>query len=146
VKSPKLIQDFITPRSFSGRGQGSCGSEAGNHMKNVIISMVAKISKMDAEAKQLTARVEAQSLLLSALVLTLGKNGGVREIIENIKKAINTAVDVSDTPLKSDAEMLLSEFTDLLSVTRLLDDAESEIDFESLNDLLSNTDDNPEQT
>jgi len=51
-------------------------------MKNVIISMIAKISKMDAEAKQLTARVEAQSLLLSALVLTLGKNGGVREIIE----------------------------------------------------------------
>jgi len=64
---------------------------------------------------------------------------------ENVKKAINTAVDVSDTPLKSDAEMLLSEFTDLLSVTQLLDDAESEIDFETLNDLLSNTDDNPEQ-
>jgi len=41
--------------------------------------------------------------------------------------------------------MLLSEFTDLLSVTQLLDDAESEIDFETLNDLLSNTDDNPEQ-
>ena len=76
---------------------------------------------------------------------TLGKNGGVREIIENVKKAINTAVDVSDTPLKSDAEMLLSEFTDLLSVTQLLDDAESEIDFETLNDLLSNTDENPEQ-
>ncbi len=132
-------------RSCFVGGQDSCGSEAGNHMKNVIISMIAKISRMDAEAKQLTARVEAQSLLLSALVLTLGKNGGVREIIENVKKAINTAVDVSDTPLKSDAEMLLSEFTDLLSVTQLLDDAESEIDFETLNDLLSNTDDNPEQ-
>lgn len=114
-------------------------------MKNVIISMIAKISKMDAEAKQLTARVEAQSLLLSAPGADAGENGGVREIIENVKKAINTAVDVSDTPLKSDAEMLLSEFTDLLSVTQLLDDAESEIDFETLNDLLSNTDDNPEQ-
>ena len=127
-------------RSYFVGGQDSCGSEAGNHMKNIIISMIAKISRMDAEAKQLTARVEAQSLLLSALVLTLGKNGGVREIIENV-----TAVDVSDTPLKSDAEMLLSEFTDLLSVTQLLDDAESEIDFETLNDLLSNTDENPEQ-
>ena len=65
-------------RSCFVGGQDSCGSEAGNHMKNVIISMIAKISRMDAEAKQLTARVEAQSLLLSALVLTLGKNGGVR--------------------------------------------------------------------
>lgn len=96
---------------------------------------------MDAEAKQLTARVEAQSLLLSALVLTLGKDGGVHNIIENVKKAINIAIDSTESPLKSDAEMLLSEFTDLLSVTQLLDDAEAEIDFESLNKILSNTDD-----
>ncbi len=109
-------------------------------MKNVIISMIAKISKMDAEAKQLTARVEAQSLLLSALMLTIGKNGGVHEIIENVKKAINTAIDTADSPLKSDAEMLLTEFTDLLSVTQLLDDAETKIDYQSLNALLSNND------
>lgn len=109
-------------------------------MKNVIISMIAKISKMDAEAKQLTARVEAQSLLLSALMLTIGKNGGAREIIENVKKAINTAVEVAESPLKSDAEMLLAEFTELLSVTRLLDDADADIDYKSLNDRLSNTD------
>lgn len=107
-------------------------------MKNVIISMIAKISKMDAEAKQLTARVEAQSLLLSALMLTIGKNGGVHEIIENVKKAINTAIDTADSPLKSDAEMLLTEFTELLSVTQLLDDAETKIDYQSLNALLSN--------
>ncbi|MGY6028661.1 anti-adapter protein IraP [Phytobacter sp. AG2a] len=109
-------------------------------MKNVIISMIAKISKMDAEAKQLTARVEAQSLLLSALMLTIGKNGGVHEIIENVKKAINTAIDTADSPLKSDAEMLLTEFTELLSVTQLLDDAETKIDYQSLNALLSNND------
>lgn len=112
-------------------------------MKNVIISMIAKISKMDAEAKQLTARVEAQSLLLSALMLTIGKNGGVREIIENVKKAINTAVDGTESPLKSDAEMLLAEFTELLSVTRLLDEADVEIDYKSLNNRLSNTEDDP---
>ncbi len=109
-------------------------------MKNVIISMIAKISKMDAEAKQLTARVEAQSLLLSALMLTIGKNGGVHEIIENVKKAINTAIDTADSPLKSDAEILLTEFTELLSVTQLLDDAETKIDYQSLNALLSNND------
>lgn len=109
-------------------------------MKNVIISMIAKISKMDAEAKRLTAQVEAQSLLLSALMLTIGKNGGVRDIIENVKKAINTAVEVAESPLKSDAELLLAEFTDLLSVTRLLDDADADIDYQSLNERLSNTD------
>ncbi|MGK9172162.1 anti-adapter protein IraP [Yokenella regensburgei] len=108
-------------------------------MKNVIISMIAKISKMDAEAKQLTARVEAQSLLLSALMLTIGKNGGVRDIIDNVKKAINTAVDAAESPLKSDAEMLLTEFTELLSVTRLLDDADAEIDYQSLNNQLSDS-------
>lgn len=112
----------------------------GDQMKNVIISMIAKISKMDAEAKQLTARVEAQSLLLSALMLTIGKNGGVRDIIENVKKAINTAIDATESPLKSDAEMLLAEFTELLSVTRLLDDADTDIDYKSLNTRLSNTD------
>ena len=46
-------------------------------MKNIIISMVAKISKMDAEAKLLTAQVEAQSLMLSALLLPGRKNCGV---------------------------------------------------------------------
>jgi hypothetical protein len=51
-------------------------------MKNVIISMIAKISKMDAEAKQLTARVEAQSLLLSALVLTLGKTAASARLLK----------------------------------------------------------------
>jgi hypothetical protein len=109
-------------------------------MKNVIISMIAKISKMDADAKRLTAQVEAQSLLLSALMLTIGKSGGVREIIENVKKAINTAIEATDSPLKSDAEMLLAEFTELLAVTRLLDDADAEIDYKSLNTRLSNTD------
>lgn len=44
-------------------------------MKNVIYSMLAKISKMDAETKQLTAQVEAQALLLSAMLITIGKGG-----------------------------------------------------------------------
>ena len=34
-------------------------------MKNVVLSMLAKISHIDAGMKQLTARVEAQSLLVS---------------------------------------------------------------------------------
>ena len=42
-------------------------------MNNVILSIIAKISAMDAESKQLAAQVEAQSLLISALMLAIGK-------------------------------------------------------------------------
>ncbi|EHD20690.1 MULTISPECIES: anti-adapter protein IraP [Brenneria] len=108
-------------------------------MRNVIISMVTKISKMDAEAKLLAARVEAQSLLLGALLLTIGKNGGVNEMIENVKKAINAALDSADNPLKSDAEILLNEFNSLLSLTQLLEENDPEIDYESLNALPGQT-------
>nr|WP_113867632.1 anti-adapter protein IraP [Brenneria salicis]NMN92061.1 sigma-S stabilization anti-adaptor protein [Brenneria salicis ATCC 15712 = DSM 30166]RBP61191.1 sigma-S stabilization anti-adaptor protein [Brenneria salicis ATCC 15712 = DSM 30166]RLM30211.1 anti-RssB factor [Brenneria salicis ATCC 15712 = DSM 30166] len=104
-------------------------------MRNVIISMVTKISKMDAEAKLLAARVEAQSLLLGALLLTIGKNGGVTEMIENVKKAINAALDSADNLLKSDAELLLNEFDTLLSLTQLLEESDPKIDYESLNPL-----------
>lgn len=40
-------------------------------MKNVVLSMLATISHSDADMKQLTARVEAQSLLMSPLVLAV---------------------------------------------------------------------------
>lgn len=61
-------------------------------MKNLILSVIAKISKMDAEAKELAAKVEAQSLLIGALLLTIGKNGGMNEMLENVRKAINAAL------------------------------------------------------
>ncbi|VDR27999.1 anti-RssB factor [Raoultella terrigena] len=47
-------------------------------MNNVILSIIAKISSMDAESKQLAAQVEAQSLLISALML--GHRQGRRRI------------------------------------------------------------------
>lgn len=62
-------------------------------MKNVIYSMLAKISKMDAEAKQLTAQVEAQALLLSAMLITIGKGGSFEEMVEAVKQAINAALN-----------------------------------------------------
>lgn len=111
-------------------------------MKNVIISMIAKISKMDAEAKLLTAQVEAQSLLLSAMLLTLGKQGGTDEMIESVKKAINAALDSSDSPLKTDAELLLTQFNELLSITTLLDTKDPEINLEALQEIPSLPGDN----
>ena len=106
-------------------------------MKNVVLSMLAKISQIDASTKQLTARVEAQSLLISALVLAVSKQGGVAEMIEGANKAINTVIDSaeSDEVLKSDAALLLSELQDLLTVARAVDSADEEINHVGLNEL-----------
>ncbi|MEW7315298.1 anti-adapter protein IraP [Buttiauxella gaviniae] len=101
-------------------------------MKNLILGVIAKISKMDAEAKQLAAKVEAQSLLIGALLLTIGKNGGMNEMLENVRKAINAALDAADTPLKSDAEILLNEFNNLLLLTQLLETNDADIDIDAL--------------
>lgn len=101
-------------------------------MKNIIISMVAKISKMDAEAKLLTAQVEAQSLMLSALLLTVGKNGGVEKMVESVNKVINSAMELSDDLLRSDAQMLLTQFNELLAIARLIENADAEVDLDSL--------------
>ncbi|QDY42006.1 anti-adapter protein IraP [Candidatus Pantoea soli] len=103
-------------------------------MKNVVLSMLAKISQIDATTKQLTARVEAQSLLISALVLAVSKQGGVTEVIESASKAINMVIESADTDdmLKSDAAMLLSEFQDLLTISRAVDSADSVVDPEAL--------------
>jgi len=103
-------------------------------MKNVVLSMLAKISKIDAETKQLSARVEAQSLLISALVLAVSKQGGVTEMIESANKAINTVIESSDSDemLKSDAAILLAELQDLLTISRAVDQADPEINHEGL--------------
>jgi hypothetical protein len=112
-------------------------------MKNVIISMIAKISKDGCvEAKQLTARVEAQSLLLSALVLTLGKTAASARSLKTLRKPSTRRWMSPIRRLNPTPKCCSVNLPDLLSVTQLLDDAESEIDFETLNDLLSNTDDN----
>jgi len=110
------------------------GAEA---MKNVVLSMLAKISHIDAGMKQLTARVEAQSLLISALVLAVSREGGVTEMIESANKAINTVIDSaeSDELLKSDAAILLSELQALLSISTAVDSADDEINHQALDKL-----------
>lgn len=106
-------------------------------MKNVVLSMLAKISHIDADMKQLTARVEAQSLLISSLVLAVRRNGGVTEMIESANKAINTVIDSaeSDELLKSDAAILLSELQALMSISTAVDSADEQINHEALDKL-----------
>ncbi|MBE5251787.1 MAG: anti-adapter protein IraP [Enterobacterales bacterium endosymbiont of Blomia tropicalis] len=89
-------------------------------MNNVILSMLAKISKMDAQAKQLAARVEAQSLMMSALLFTIGQSGGINELIGSVNKAINSVrVDLND-PCQAETELLLQEFEDMVKVSQLI--------------------------
>lgn len=104
-------------------------------MKNIILGMIAKISRMEADSKQLTAQVEAQSLLLSALFLTVGKNGGPQDVIESVNKAINSVLSSTDEVLKSDAQILLEQFQELIEMTRLIDKADPDLDAEALDAL-----------
>ncbi|WP_367143439.1 anti-adapter protein IraP [Pantoea stewartii] len=103
-------------------------------MRNVVLGMLAKISKIDAGMKQLTARLEAQSLLISALVLAVSREGGVTQMIESANKTINTVIDSAecDELLRSDAALLLSEFQNLLAISRAVDGADEEINQEGI--------------
>lgn len=99
--------------------------------------MLAKISKIDAATKQLAARVEAQSLLISALVLAVSRQGGVTEMMESASKAINTIIESAESEeiMKSDAALLLSELQDLLIMARTVDGADAEINQASLDNI-----------
>ncbi len=96
-------------------------------MNNVILSIIAKISSMDAENKQLAAQVEAQSLLISALMLAVGEEGGVTELVGNVTKAINSVLESSEDMLKSDAELLLAKFQEQIALTQLIHTHEDKI-------------------
>lgn len=110
-------------------------------MKNVVLSMLAKISHIDASMKQLTARVEAQSLLISVLTLAVSRKGGVTGMIESASKAINTVIDSAESEelLKSDAVILLNEVQALLSLPAAMDSADDEINHDALDKLTSVT-------
>lgn len=111
--------------------------EKESFMKNVIYSMLAKISKMDAETKQLTAQVEAQALLLSAMLITIGKGGSFEGMIEAVKQAINAALDAEDNTFKSETTVLLTQFNALLSIAASLDKKAPELDVSGLLKLTS---------
>ncbi|MCZ4058493.1 anti-adapter protein IraP [Pantoea sp. LMR881] len=89
-------------------------------MNNVILSMLAKISNLDAQAKQLAARVEAQSLMMSALLLTIGQNGGINELIGSVNKALNSVMGNPDDPYHPEAELLRQEFQEMIKVSQLI--------------------------
>lgn len=104
-------------------------------MKNVIIAMLTKISAVDAELKKLTAQVEVQSLLLNAIVLTVGADGGLTAMLENLNKAINSVVESDEGIIKSDAELLLTEFQNQLLIAKHIESAHKQLDMQALREL-----------
>lgn len=91
-------------------------------MKQLVIDILMKMAKMDVDNKELTAQVEAQSLLLAALLLTVGK-GTSSSISDNIQNAILTASKSGDGFLQTDVDLLLTHVNRLLAVTRYVDEA-----------------------
>ena len=57
--------------------------------------------------------------------------------VEGVKKAINAALDAEDNAFKSDTEILLSQFNELLSIACVLDKEKPELDIEALRKLSS---------
>jgi len=90
-------------------------------MKQLVIDILMKMAKMDVDTKELTAQVEAQSLLIAALLLTAGKEGS-NNISENIQNAIMTAAGTSVEFLQTDVDLLLTHVNRLLAVTRYVDE------------------------
>lgn len=89
-------------------------------MKNLVIEILLKMAKTDKQLKELTAQIEAQSLLISALVLTMGKEGS-SSMATNIQKAISSAAAASDEILQSDIDLLLKHFVRLISVSHFIE-------------------------
>jgi len=90
-------------------------------MKQLVIDILMKIARVEVEVKELTAQVEAQSLVVAALVLTAGKGDGAATISENIQNAIVAATTSGEGFLQSDIDLLLTHVNRLLAVTRYID-------------------------
>ena len=96
-------------------------NKQGITMKHLVIDILMKLAKMDVEAKEITAQVEAQSLLLAALLLTAGKEGS-DSIEKNINHAILAATQATPDVVQSDIDLLLTHINRLLAVTRYVDE------------------------
>ncbi|MBV4365963.1 anti-adapter protein IraP [Erwinia sp. BNK-24-b] len=91
-------------------------------MKQLVIDILMKMATIEVSAKELTAQVEAQSLLISALLLTAGKGDNAATISDNIQNAIVTATTSGKSFLQSDVDLLLTHVNRLLAVTRYVDE------------------------
>ncbi len=84
-------------------------------MRQLVIDILLKLAKMDVDAKELTAQIEAQSLLVAAL-LVQAKQDNSLTIAETVQDAIVTASRSSAEFMQSDVDLLLTHINRLLAV------------------------------
>ncbi len=89
-------------------------------MKNLVIELLLKLAKVDAKTKELVAQVDAQALMLAAMVLTLD-NRGDAYLSSNIQKAICSAAAASTEIFQSDADLLLRHFLRLMTIAQFVE-------------------------
>jgi hypothetical protein len=89
-------------------------------MRQLVIDILLKLAKMDVDAKELTAQLEAQSLLVAAL-LVQAKQDNTLTITETVQDAIVTASRSSTEFLQSDVDLLLTHINRLLAVAQYVE-------------------------
>ncbi|ERK17897.1 MAG: anti-adapter protein IraP [Pantoea sp.] len=89
-------------------------------MRQLVVDILLKMAKMDVEAKELMAQVEAQSLLLAALLIQAKQDNSLT-ISETVQDAIVTASRSSEEFLQSDVDLLLTHINRLLAVARYVE-------------------------
>ncbi|CUU24445.1 anti-adapter protein IraP [Duffyella gerundensis] len=85
-------------------------------MKQLVVDILLKLAKMDVDTKELTAQVEAQSLLIAALLIN-ARNTNDQSISDTVQDAIVTASRSSTDFLQTDVDLLLTHVNRLLAVT-----------------------------
>ncbi|MBB3303992.1 MULTISPECIES: anti-adapter protein IraP [Enterobacterales] len=89
-------------------------------MRQLVIDILLKMAKMDVEAKELVAQVEAQSLLIAALLIQAKENNSLT-ISDTVQEAIVTASRASQEFLQSDVDLLLTHVNRLLAVASYIE-------------------------
>ncbi|KAJ9432701.1 MULTISPECIES: anti-adapter protein IraP [Pantoea] len=89
-------------------------------MRQLVIDILLKMAKMDVEAKELVAQVEAQSLLIAALLIQ-AKEDNTLTISDTVQDAIVTASRASQDFLQSDVDLLLTHVNRLLAVASYIE-------------------------
>lgn len=84
-------------------------------MRQLVIDILLKMAKMDTEAKELMAQVEAQSLLVAALLIQAKQDNSLT-ISDTVQDAIVTASRSGQEFLNSDVDLLLTHINRLLAV------------------------------
>jgi hypothetical protein len=89
-------------------------------MRQLVIDILLKMAKMDVEAKEVMAQVEAQSLLIAALLIQAKQDNSLT-ITDTVQDAIVTASRSSQEFLQSDVDLLLTHINRLLAVARYVE-------------------------